>query len=120
MNHELALDGDILLCACPRPPHMVAGMIATAWFDDMGAGQGEQGDHNTVREAGLPLLFDERAQGVGPGASEGYPYFIETTDGRTFSGKLDAHGRLPRVFTVDADSYHVYWGDEALAKQDGA
>jgi hypothetical protein len=99
---------------------MVARAIATAWFEDMGIGQGEQSDHNAVRAAGLPPLFDERVKGVGPGASEGYPYFVETTDGRTFSGCLDANGHLPRIYTVDADEYHVYWGDEALAKLDGA
>lgn len=47
---------------------------------------------------------------------EGLPYVIETSDGRHFSGRADASGRLPRVYTEAADDYRVYWGDEALAR----
>ncbi len=63
--------------------------------------------------------FDEQVRATERGASEGYPYFIETSDGQTFSGRLDESGHLPRVYTYSADDYTVYWGDEALAKQDG-
>ncbi len=61
-------------------------------------------------------VFDEQVHAVGAGASEGYPYYIETSDGRVFSGVLEQNGNLPRISTaIDAD-YRVYWGDEALEK----
>nr|WP_244101917.1 hypothetical protein [Burkholderia cepacia] len=48
----------------------------------------------------------------------GYPYYIETADGRVHSGVLDASGELPRVHTGDGSGdYTVYWGDEAIAKK---
>lgn len=48
----------------------------------------------------------------------GYPYYIETADGRVQSGELDASRILPRIHTGDASGeYTVYWGDEAIAKQ---
>lgn len=52
---------------------------------------------------------------------EGYPYYVETTDGRVFQGKLDASGMLPRIHTGhNPDDYTVYWGDDAIAKQNEA
>lgn len=119
VNTELALDGDILLCACPRPPRMIAGSIATAWFEDMGTRQGKCGDAVMVSAMGLPPLFDERVTVVGAGVSVGYPYFIQMADGRTTGGHLDEAGALPRIFTECAADYHVYWGDEALAMRGG-
>jgi hypothetical protein len=59
--------------------------------------------------------YDEQAQ-LGMGITDGTPYFIETTDGRTFSGRVGADGLPPRVETYGADEYGIVWGDEALAK----
>ena len=53
---------------------------------------------------------------AGNAALIGLPYYIETIDLRTFSGRVDEHGLLPRIDTDDEDEYIVYWGDEALAK----
>jgi uncharacterized Zn-binding protein involved in type VI secretion len=47
---------------------------------------------------------------------EGVPYFIETMDGRTFSGRAGPDGLLPRIDTYGEDEYTAYWGDDALAK----
>ena len=44
------------------------------------------------------------------------PYFVETKDGRTFSGRVGEDGMLPRVETYGEDEYTVLWGDEALAR----
>lgn len=52
-------------------------------------------------------------------AVAGYPYFIETTDGRSLFGYTDESGHLPRVATPVGNSYIVYWGDEALAMHIG-
>ncbi len=65
--------------------------------------------------------FDEQVRAVGKGATDGYAYYIETADGRVYSGRLVDGGRLPRIETgANADEYSVYWGDEALARQNGA
>ena len=63
-------------------------------------------------------LYDEQAKLIA-GAIEGVPYYIETKDGRTFSGRVGKDGLLPRIDTEGADEYTVLWGDEALAKMDG-
>lgn len=49
----------------------------------------------------------------------GYPYYIETTSGDVYSGRIDSLGMFPRIPTDGSDQYTVYWGDEALAKQQG-
>jgi hypothetical protein len=49
---------------------------------------------------------------------EGYPYFMEMADGRTSVGRVDASGKLPRIVTEEASEYTVYWGDQALARQE--
>lgn len=51
---------------------------------------------------------------------EGIAYVIETADGRTVTGRTGSDGMLPRIDTLEAGEYAVYWGDEALAKIDGA
>ena len=65
--------------------------------------------------------YDEQAHlnVEGSAALAGLPYYIETIDRRTFPGRADEHGLLPRIDTDGEDEYTVYWGDEALAKMDG-
>ncbi len=42
----------------------------------------------------------------------------QTADGRTYDGRLDPSGELPRIDTGNKpDEYTVYWGDEAIEKQ---
>jgi hypothetical protein len=59
--------------------------------------------------------LDEQTQLQAPHA-EGMPYFVETMDGRTFSGRIGPDGLLPRIDTHGEDEYTVVWGDEALAR----
>ncbi|WP_198118800.1 PAAR domain-containing protein [Massilia rhizosphaerae] len=73
----------------------------------------------SVKEPGpKEALYDERPQLVAP-PIEGVPYFIETLDGRTFSGRAEADGLLARINTFGEDEYTVYWGEEALTKMEG-
>jgi uncharacterized protein (DUF2345 family) len=46
----------------------------------------------------------------------GLPYYIEASNGRVFSGRVDESGKLPRIYTQHEEEYDVYWGDEALAQ----
>ncbi|RKP46817.1 PAAR domain-containing protein [Trinickia fusca] len=126
---ETAADGDVVLCSCSTPPRIVATLAGESWCDDMADTMGvvspTEAAGNSVATAGGGIAsavtgtFDEQVRATESGASEGYPYFVEASDGQVFSGRLDEHGHLPRVYTYSADDYTVYWGDEALAKQDG-
>jgi uncharacterized Zn-binding protein involved in type VI secretion len=62
--------------------------------------------------------YDEQPKLIAP-PIEGVPYYVETMDGRTFSGRIGADGLLPRIDTYGEDEYAVYWGDKALAKMEG-
>lgn len=84
--------------------------IATEYF------QNTQGEWTPKVHDGMP--YDEQTHVVAE-HTEGVPYFIETTDGRTFSGAMPAGGELLRVDTYGQDTYTVLWGDEALAKLTG-
>lgn len=63
--------------------------------------------------------YDERVRLVAL-PIEGLPYYLETLDGRTYSGRAGGDGLLPRTVTYGEDEYMVYWGDEALARMEGA
>lgn len=64
--------------------------------------------------------YDEQVQALGEnGSLSNYPFLIKTADGRKFSGYTFKDGYLPRISTDNSEEYKVYWGDEALAKQDG-
>jgi uncharacterized Zn-binding protein involved in type VI secretion len=63
--------------------------------------------------------YDEQTH-LASTAIEGIPYLIETTDGRKITGRATDDGLLPRIETDSEAEYTVYWGDEALAKSEGA
>jgi uncharacterized protein (DUF2345 family) len=68
-------------------------------------------------EARNSVKFDEQTQLVvsnGTATLVGLPWFIKTVDGRTFSGRLDENGQLPRVITDSEQDYETLWGEEAL------
>ncbi len=120
---EIALDGDLVFCRCPTPPHIRATQAGEAWYEDMAESEGVVASSRAVGGGVASVVqgaFDEQVSAVGRGASDGYPYYIEAADGRIYSGRLAADGRLPRIDTgASAGEYSLYWGDEALAKQDG-
>jgi hypothetical protein len=116
-----ALGGDKVLCKCSSPPRIIP-VYGRSWMviDDTG-GVGNATAADSSRESFQePGSFDEQVWSVATGTTlDGYPYFIETADGRTFNGRTEANGRLPRVVTDSAGEYTVHWGDEALARQAG-
>ncbi len=122
---EVALDGDIVLCDCSTPPSIVAVLADQAWCDDRLNGRGEVVSSRTATGGVRSLkkgAFDEQinaaTDGSIPDGPDGYPYYIETADGRVHSGVLDTSGELPRINTGDeSGGYTVYWGDEAIAKK---
>ena len=122
-GRQANLDGDLCLCKCPNPPRL------KALFDNVRMGfEGHEiaamaGSSSWMAYAGHSSApqYDEQVQLVS--SSEplaGLPIFIELHDGRTVSGYAGNDGHLPRIETDGAGFYHVYWGDEALAKMEGA
>lgn len=87
----------------------VSPEVATQASEATLVSNAEAGDHAD--------LFDEQVLLQGEAAStEGLPYFIVTKDGRTWSGRVESDGLLPRIATLGEKNYTVWWGDEALAQ----
>jgi hypothetical protein len=111
-----AVGGDIVLCKCSAPPRIIAiyGQRFTIEDNDSAkaASETKAGNASGV----VPhAAYDEQVKAVGRSPSEGYPYYIETADGGTRSGRIGSSGVRPRVYTDNADSYVIHWGDNALA-----
>ena len=81
----------------------------------------QPGGSNWVAAAAGQPSYDEQAhlRGESGVPLAGLPYFIETSNGRTLSGRADRNGLLPRIDTVEAEEYSVFWGDEALVRTSG-
>ena len=63
--------------------------------------------------------YDEQVHLVDP-SIPGVPFYAETMEGRTFSGRTAPDGKLPRKYdTFGEDAYTVLWGDAALVKSAG-
>lgn len=115
-GREIALSDDLCICLCNPPPKLIADQTAKCQFHlSIGAEDRGQQMSSTSAAATEAAVYDERAQLVAL-PIEGIPYFIETLDGQAFHGRAGPGGLLPRVTTGSESVYHVYWGDEALAK----
>lgn len=117
-----AVGDDIVFCKCSDHPRVIAEYGRTWMIRDDGDAAQElaRADASASSTSTAPqLAFDEQVRAADHGANEGHPYYIETADGRTYSGRLKSDRLLPRIATDDTGDYHVYWGDEALAKQHG-
>lgn len=121
---EAALDGDLVLCKCPTPQRIVATLAGEAWYDDMGTGVSTSHPFSTglaftaTNATGIGTeVYDELVIANGPaGPISGYPYWVETSDGRSLFGYTNEQGQLPRIATISTGSLTIYWGDEALAR----
>lgn len=118
MGKQEALDGDICICKCTPSPVMLASQDSD-WHsfttEEWAAMDG--GTSGTSMTGEYRGAYDEQIRARGNGATPGYPYFIETSDGRTRSGRLDGTALMPRIDTDIAASYTVHWGDDALAHE---
>lgn len=131
---EVALENDIVICGCPVHPKLVANLHQTMTYDDGATSVGAQSAlapaaaAGTVGAAGAAAIMqksedlphDELVQllGAEPHNLAGMFYRIEVKDGRVFSGTVPENGEMPRIGTAAANSYDVFWGDEALARGD--
>lgn len=118
---QVALSDDLCICRCKPPPKLVANqhlecqMFTLADIEAAAQAAERAGDQRMTAAQVARETHDERPRLVAA-SIDGVPYFIETADGRIFSGRTGSDGLLPRVVTQDAAEYVVYWGDEALAK----
>jgi hypothetical protein len=104
------------------PSRMAAAMQNTSRHDDMAESTGTVTSSRTVNGGTSSIAmgaYDEQIEANQGKQFEGYPCFIETEDGRTFSGRLDSGRLLSRVYTETSGKYTVLWSDEALGKQQG-
>lgn len=122
---EAALSDDICVCKCEPSPLLINTM--NAMYQDVTVS--EAVGSVSARIVASPAsnltsatsIYDEQVRAAATGVTlRGYPYLIETADGQTLAGRVDAVGKLPRIETGISGNYTVHWGDDALAKQDGA
>lgn len=120
-GRNVVVDGDQVLCPCGKNRVVVGsnpGYFLNSDQGSAGAGSTATAAQSAMTTGASGAAYDEQVRAVGRGASEGYPYFIESTDGRTHAGRIDASGQIPRIYTDIADSYTINWGDEALAHEE--
>ncbi len=118
---DVVLDGDLVLCPCGKNRVIVGNNPGV--FVHVRDGSGTRSAGTAIKSrSNVPATgtFDEQVRATASVALDGYPYFIEFADGRTFGGRVDRGGKLTRIVTEEADEYTVHWGDEALARQEGA
>lgn len=119
---SIVVDGDLVLCPCGKN-RVIVGANPRVFVNTHSGSvvTSNAGAAVTSESSVLPTgTFDEQVRAAASVALDGYPYLIEMADGRTFSGRVDASGKLPRIVTDDGDEYTVYWGDQALARQEEA
>ena len=106
-TRDTALDGDVVLCGCKSHPRIVALLAGESWVEDA--------DTGITRDS---TAYDEQIKATHSTVDlAGYPYVIETADGRTYSGHVQADGTLPRISTDSESDYSIVWGDQALAHE---
>lgn len=125
-GRPVARHGDKTACGAT----LIPSQIVTYTEEGSAAGRSEGGQDGSKAAASKqpragPVRFawDEQVKLTVSGNTAimvGLPWFIRTADGRTFSGRLGDDGQLPRIDTLDKDSYETFWGDEALEKIQGA
>jgi hypothetical protein len=116
-----AVGNDKVICGCSSAPRIIP-VHGRNWMlvDDNESIDNMVTGGLSSTSSHVSTGFDERVRSIACGAAmDGYPYFVETADGRTSCGRTDANGNLPRIETPRDESYTVYWGDEALARQSG-
>jgi uncharacterized Zn-binding protein involved in type VI secretion len=119
-GRPMVKDRDPVLCPCGK--NRVLAVSSTTSFCGNGTDKADtQSPRAAPSQSSLIYTFNEQVLASVPGAScEGYPYLIETDDGQFSSGRLDGNQRLPRVHTEGPENFVIYWGDEALDRQDTA
>jgi uncharacterized Zn-binding protein involved in type VI secretion len=112
---EFALSDDLCICGCSPAPKLIAEQTVKYQLLALVPDEVVRRSSSPAARQATHLIYDEQLRLVAP-PIEGVPYFIETRDGRSLSGRTGPGGLLPRIDTPGEDEYTVLWGDEALAK----
>ncbi|GAB7522252.1 PAAR domain-containing protein [Paraburkholderia sp. 2C] len=125
---EAALDRDIVLCKCERHPQIIAVHAGNSTVDDEAeryaaaarSTEMNRSDASNAHAYARPgAAYDEQvAARARHAALPGYPYVIETADGKCIRGRIDGTGHLPRVHTDSDVTYSIHWGEDALIHKD--
>ena len=107
---------DQVLCPCGKNLVLASGASSLLY---MSGADTTTTSNASVTAPTSSTTCDEQVHAVARMALDFYPYFIETADGRAFSGRVTEGGDLPRVATGTETDYQIYWGDEALAREQG-
>jgi uncharacterized Zn-binding protein involved in type VI secretion len=110
--------GDKVLCPCEKN-RVIAGGDAGCHLERQRdfAATDTAAFGSAAISASSNAIFDEQIRASATVATlDGYPYFIETREGQTYSGRINTDGTLPRIPTEAISEYSVYWGDDALAR----
>lgn len=116
-----ALNNDLCLCRCDPKPQLINSTTRMSHriSHETLVAQGFAKHPAQTGFEGESGRFDEQVSFCPPvsgGDLAGLPFFIETANGRRFSGVLDEQGTLPRISTEDLGRYEIFWGDDALAR----
>ncbi|WP_232441106.1 hypothetical protein [Burkholderia ubonensis] len=124
-----ALSGDINVCGCNPSPifHAERGMkmiVTSQEAATLAGGSSASAANTTGTEVAMAVqtnasaTYDEQVHaGIRTTLPQNYPYLIELSDGRTFAGHVNSNGQLPRIRSEIADSYTIYWGEDALVHE---
>jgi uncharacterized Zn-binding protein involved in type VI secretion len=124
-GQPIARHGDKTACGAT----LLSSQVRTS-VDTGGGGSGSSnasiatGGSSETRLAATTAVFayDEqvRLAIVGNRATlVGLPWFIKTSDGRSFKGRLGPDGQLPRIDSLNEEQYEVLWGDDAAGMAGG-
>ncbi|WP_249171192.1 PAAR domain-containing protein [Burkholderia multivorans] len=121
-----ALSGDINVCGCNPPPIFYAERNMVMVFESheiamleaakrVSAASVAMVEEAPGAQVDICASFDEQVRvGIGTTIPRSYPYLIEMSNGRTVAGRVNSNGLLPRIHSERADSYTIYWGEDAL------
>ncbi|MGU7771406.1 hypothetical protein ACV229_14620 [Burkholderia sp. MR1-5-21] len=125
-----ALSGDINVCGCNPQPVFYAERNMMMTFSshevatltggkNVTAASPAKAEAATATQTDVSATYDEQVRaGIRTSLPQNYPYLIELSDGRTFAGHVNSNGQLPRIHSGIADSYTIYWGEDALVHKD--
>ncbi|AIO75651.1 hypothetical protein [Burkholderia multivorans] len=130
-GQQWALSGDINVCGCNPPPvfHAKRGMKMIVRSHDPSVAAAGEGRAPAAGNTGFEIatsapsvgraVYDEQVRAnILTTLPQNYPYLIETSGGHVRAGRTNTNGALPRIESPAADSYTIYWGEDALAHKD--
>jgi hypothetical protein len=114
-SREAALDGDIVLCKCPKPPHIVAKLALESWCDDIdysGSTSKSVGSLYALAATRTTATYDERftLHDVDGNPLSETCYTVRLPSGDLVHGITDNSGCTARYATDGCQDITVYLG----------